>query len=469
MTQLFLKEISQILHPEQYTVEEKDLIPYSHDESALKGQKPRAVLFPATTEEVQKIVQLAYRNRVPITARGGGTGLEGSAIPTKDSIILDLKNMNRVLEIKTSDFQVQVEVGIIHQDLNQVLKKEGFFFAPSPGISSSRATIGGMISTNASGIHALRYGAVRENLLQVEGITGKGDRIQLGSRSFKSSSAYSLLPLICGSEGTLMILTQARLKLSVLPKDLVQSAWNFQSELQATRAVSSLLTHSLPLYALEFLDQDCIRSLNSYKNLQISPNPTVLVETQDSKTIQKRIAKIFSEFKGQPLKEFTDQLSKEEPKMNSWTLRNQCTDSIRLQAQNKQVIRNDIAFPISKLPEILKQAKDWAKQQKIPLYSFGHVGMGILHILILADSQNWKEASKLNRRIIEYNLSLGGSTSGEHGIGLGLKAYMKQEHGLSLEYMKAIKTLFDPRGILNPSKIFSESIINPSIHPKFPA
>ncbi|MGH8015762.1 MAG: FAD-binding oxidoreductase, partial [Candidatus Zixiibacteriota bacterium] len=425
----------------------------SIDESTLSPVTPLAVVWATSTKEISDVVKLCAEHKVPITSRGGGSALEGSAIPVKNGIVLDLSRMTRILEYWPEDLQVKVEPGIIYDDLNKQLQKDGLFFPPSPGGSGNLATIGGMVATNASGIYAVKYGGTRDYVLQLEIVTGIGEVIKLGSRAVKRSSGYELLHLIVGSEGTLGIVTSITLKLAGIPEGRLQIAYKFKDEISAARAVSEMKRSGVDLAAVEFLDRRVVLALNKLKDYGLEETPCLFVEFHGPKaTIESNL-----EMAGEICRDEGGQELKLSSAQSPWEIRHYVTESIKHLNPGYTIIRNDVAFPISKLPEMVNYCYDLGDQNDILIHTFGHVGMGFLHALMLARkeiSKEWDKALAINDRIIKKALEFGGTISGEHGIGLGHKELMKVEHGRSLELMKLIKREFDPHGILNPGKIF---------------
>jgi D-lactate dehydrogenase (cytochrome) len=351
------------------------------------------------------------------------------------------------------DLQVEVEPGLVYDDLNEKLKRDGLFFPPSPGGSGDLATIGGMVSTNASGIYSVKYGGTRDYILGLEIVTGTGETMQLGNRVIKRSSGYNLTELIVGSEGTLAVVTSIILKLSGLPEDRLQTAYKFPDELSAAKAVSEMRRYGLDIAAIEFLDRRLMEALNRLKSYGLQEVPALFLEFHGPRPVlesnSELAGEVCSELGGEPL-ELSDG-------QRPWEMRHWATDAIKHRKPGFTIMRNDVAFPISKLPEMVEFCHKLGDEHDLMIFTFGHVGQGLLHALILADRDNpehWKLALGVNNQIITKTLELGGTISGEHGIGLGHKDLFQREHGASVELMRKIKRQFDPHGILNPGKIF---------------
>lgn len=449
----FLDKLKEIVAQEQFSTHEDHLRVVSEDESTLPGVIPLAVIWPEDENQIADIVKLCYEAKVPITTRGAGSALEGSTIPSENGIVLDLSRMTDIIELWPDDLQVKVQPGIIYDNLNNILKNDGLFFPPSPGGSGDIATVGGMVATNASGIYSVKYGGTKEYILALDIITGKGEKMKLGNRAVKRSSGYNLVELLTGSEGTLAIITGVTLKLAGLPEGRLKTAYKFDSEVNAARAVSEMRKYGLDIAAIEFLDRHVIKALNILKDYNLEVVPSLFLEFHGPDEVlqsnNELAASICEDLSGSPLTLSDGQ--------NPWEIRHYVTDAIKYRNPAYTIIRNDVAFPISKLPEMVAYCHDLGQEYDIMVHTFGHVGLGLLHALLLAerkDDDQWMRAMKINDLIIKKTIELDGTISGEHGIGLGHKDLFELEHGRSIELMRQIKAQFDPANILNPGKIF---------------
>lgn len=449
----FLHRLAALVPADQFSVHPDHLAVVSHDESSLPPVTPQAVVWAMTSDQVVSVVRLCFETRTPITARGAGSALEGSTVPSASGIVLDLSRMTRIVNYWPEDLQIEVEPGIIYDHLNAHLKRDGLFFPPSPGGSGDIATVGGMVSTNASGIYSVKYGGTREYVLALDLVTGTGERIRLGNRAIKRSSGYNLVELVCGSEGTLGIVTSIVLKLAGLPEDRAQLAFKFPTEVAAASAVSEMRRYGLDLAAVEFLDRRLLNALNKLKGYGLEEVPCVFLEFHGPRpsldSNAESATSICEELQGQPLTLGEGH--------RPWEIRHWATDAIKHFRPGAGIIRNDVAFPISHLPEMVEFCHRRGDELGITVFTFGHVGLGLLHALMLADKSNereWSIAASLNREIIRKTIEIGGTISGEHGIGLGHKDQFALEHGRAVELMRAIKKQFDPANILNPGKIF---------------
>ena len=423
------------------------------DESSLAPVLPIAIVRVATVSEIQAVVRFCAERHLPLTVRAAGSALEGSAIPCVGGIVLDVSRMDKILNLWPEDLQVKVEPGVIYEKLNDVLKRESLFFPPSPGGSSDVATIGGMVSTNASGIYSVKYGGTKQFVLELEIVDGSGQLHRLGNRATKRSSGYNLIDLIAGSEGTLGVITSVTLQLRGIPEGNRKIAFKFKSEFEAAQAVSEMMRYGLDLAAVEFLDHSVIEALNLLNHYGLEEVPCLFLEIHGPEEVlasnAEAATQIAEELGGENLILASGQ--------NPWEIRHYVTNAIKLRRPGYTIIRNDAAFPISKLPEIVQYCRQLSEESGLLIHAFGHVGMGLIHALILArrdDAAEWQRGLETNRKIILKAVEFGGTISGEHGIGLGHKGIFHIEHSESLELMRQVKRVFDPHNILNPGKIF---------------
>lgn len=430
-----------------------DLDAASRDESSLAPVRPEAVVWPLSTDEVAAIVRLARRAHIPLTARGAGTSLEGNPIPVRGGIVVDFSRMNRVIEIRPSDLTVRVEPGVVYEPLNHELRPHGLFFPPSPGGSSDSATIGGMLANNASGIYSVKYGGTRDSVLAATAVLGTGEVVRLGHACRKSSSGYDLIGLLVGSEGTLGLATEITLRLHGLPAAFRQIAVTFAAERAAADAIAAMMAFGVDLAAVEFLDRRTIRAINRFRGYGLVEQPTLFLETHGSEQNAEESAAaardVCREHGGHEIRLGNDR--------SPWEVRHYATRSIRAMDPEAAVVRTDLAFPISELPEVVERSYALGEEAGVRLFTFGHAGLGILHVLITEnpeDAERWNAALAVKDRVIRFVLERGGSVSGEHGLGLGNRGYARLEHGNAVDVMKAVKAVFDPDGILNPGKIW---------------
>ncbi|MBU8932418.1 MAG: FAD-binding oxidoreductase [candidate division Zixibacteria bacterium] len=452
-TDTFLNKLALLVPDDQFSVQADQLAVAAEDESTLPGVTPLAVVWALSTDEITAIVKLCFETDTPVTTRGAGSALEGSTIPSSGGIVLDVSRMTDIIDYWPDDLQVRVQPGIIYDDLNKYLKNDGLFFPPSPGGSGDIATVGGMVSTNASGIYSVKYGGTREYVLELEIVTGTGQIVKLGNRAIKRSSGYNLVDLMTGSEGTLGVITSVTIRLAGLPEGRHQTAFVFETEIEASRAVSEMRRYGLDLAAIEFLDRAVIRALNQLKQYGLKEAPSLFLEFHGPKEVLHSNAELAEEL----CTEHGGSRLTLGDNQSPWEIRHWTTEAIKHARPGYTILRNDVAFPISHLPEIVAFCHKIARENDITMHTFGHVGLGLLHALILARRDNkeeWTRACEVNDQIIRKTLEFEGTISGEHGIGLGHKDLFETEHGAAVELMRRIKLQFDPHSILNPGKIF---------------
>lgn len=448
-----ITRLEKIAGAENVSTQDDQLQVAARDESTIPGVTPVAVVWAHDTTEVSGIVKACVETSIPLTTRGAGSALEGSTIPCQGGIVLDLSRMTDTRNYWPEDLQVEVEPGLVYDDLNEQLKRDGLFFPPSPGGSGDLATIGGMVSTNASGIYSVKYGGTRDYILGLEIVTGTGEIMRLGNRVIKRSSGYNLTELIVGSEGTLAVVTSVILKLAGLPEGRLQTAYKFPDELSAAKAVSEMRRYGLDIAAIEFLDRHLMEALNRLKDYGLEEVPALFLEFHGPKAVLESN----NDLAGEVCTELGGTLLELSDGQRPWEMRHWATDAIKHRKPGFTIMRNDVAFPISKLPDMVEYCHQLGDKHDLMIFTFGHVGQGLLHALILADKGNpehWSLAASVNNQIITKTLELGGTISGEHGIGLGHKDLFEREHGASVKLMRKIKRQFDPHGILNPGKIF---------------
>jgi D-lactate dehydrogenase (cytochrome) len=446
-------DLASFLAPDRVSIKLADLEQASHDESSCPASLPEVVAWPLTTDEVSRVVRYAYEHEIALTARGAGSSLEGNPIPIRGGIVLDVSRMNRIVMVHGDDLQVTVQPGIVYNTLNEQLKPYGLFFPPSPGGSSDVATIGGMAANNASGIYSVKYGGAREHVKAATVVTGTGQILQLGTRSRKTSSGYHLLGLIVGSEGTLAIATELTLSLVGLPPGRKQGAFAFPDETSAVTAIAEMMRYGVDLAAVEFLDRRSIAALNRFQGFGLIEHPSLFIEVHG---YPESVDEVFAT--GTALcAEHGGQFIALPGGRNPWEVRHFTTRAIQALKPHAKTIRTDMGFPVSRLPQVVEQSYAIAERHGATLHTFGHAGIGILHALLREDpndSVRWDAAQRTKDEIVSFVLSVGGTASGEHGIGLGSRKYIQQEHGPALALMKGIKQVFDPKGILNPGKIW---------------
>jgi len=443
-----------IVDPKKVFTGESILDLHSKDESFHQRCRPEVVIFPKSSDEISEILKVANERKIPVTPWGAGTSLEGNPIPRMGGIVLDVQEMNRILEERDGDFQVVVEPGVVYKELNKRFAKKGLFFPPDPG---APATIGGMVANNASGIQTLKYGATKDYVMRLEIVLPSGEIIKVGSNAVKSSSGYDLCRLFSGSEGTLGIITQITLRLAPLPSHFTAVLVNFNSVEDATQSIYQIMCTGIIPAALEFLDSNVIEAINIFKNSELEEKPTLFMEFHGSNDagLKEELSLIKEICDSNDCSLYEAGIGREE-RNRLWQSRYDTFESMKNANRGMEIIIIDTAVPLSKYPQMVDFARNEAISKGVKGYVFGHAGSGNLHMGLVKDP-NTRQAEtgmRVNDAIVKYAVDLGGTATGEHGVGIGKRKFMAHEHGQSLEVMKRIKTLFDPNGIMNPGKIF---------------
>ena len=429
---------------------------HSRGEDTTPPTLPDAVAFVQTTDEVSRIMALCHQHGVPVVPFGAGTSLEGHVNPVRGGISLDLSQMTAVLELNTEDMDCLIEPGVTRQALNDFLRAEGLFFPVDPG---SHCTIGGMCATRASGTNAVRYGTIRENVLGLEVVLADGRVIQTGGRTRKAANGYDLTRLFIGSEGTLGVITKIRLRLHGIPEGISAAVCQFPTLAAAVEAVSTVMQSGIPVARIELLDEDQMEACIRYSKLEgFEATTTLFLEFHGSPASvveqAETVEAVARDFGATSFEAATDP----ETRNRLWKARHDAYWAAIALKPGHRGITTDVCVPISRLTEAVVKAKETAKASGQTSCIVGHVGDGNFHCLILFpdnDQAALEKAWALDREIVAQGLALGGTCSGEHGIGLGKREFLEQEHGDgALSVMRALKATFDPKGILNPGKMF---------------
>ena len=450
-----LEFIRSIVGPERMSIGESILDLHSKDESFHQRRRPDVVVWPLSLAEIGQILKMANEDRIPVTPWGAGTSLEGNPIPVEGGIVLDLQQMNRILELRTEDLQVRVEAGVIYKELNQTLSRHGLFFPPDPGAS---ATIGGMVGNNASGIRTIKYGATKDFILSMVVVLPSGEIIHVGTNAIKTSSGYDLCRLFVGSEGTLGVVTEVTLRLIGLPAEFMAAIAQFNPIREATDTVIQIMRSGLSPAALEFLDAPTVQVVNQFKKLSLEERPTLFIEFHGASAAGLREElEMVKEICGENRSFRFDAGIGREERNRLWEARYGVRESIKVNNPGFYPLVIDTAVPISKYSDMVEWGQRIVEKKGLKGYAFGHAGSGNLHMEILGipeEKAQWQKVREAEEEIVHFALECGGTATGEHGIGIGKKKFMKKEHGESLTLMKRIKKLLDPNGIMNPGKIF---------------
>jgi len=411
---------------------------YSRDDSRHEGLA-KAVVFPESHDDVVRIIRACHEFAIPVVARGCGTGTPGGAVPLHGEVVLSLEKMNNVIEFDPDDRWIKVQAGILNQTVQDVVAAKKFMWATDPG-SSANCTVGGNIAYNAAGPRAVKYGATRENVLGLTAVTGTGDTIYTGSYTTKSAVGYDLTRLLIGSEGTLGIVTEAILKLMPLPEKIITLLIKYNDIPSATLAATKIMSQPHIPSALEFLDE-------SAASLIGFPAGAVLLVNLEEENYEKNIREAGA---NSGLIEIIVAKTEEERK-KIWTARKSLSPGLKTLSPYK--INEDIVIPVSKIPEFLEFLKYIGEKYEIKIVNFGHAGNGNIHVNLLAPRS--EESQEALGEIFHKVIELRGTLSGEHGIGLEKMDYINLAiDPVSLDIMRNIKKIFDPKAILNPGKIF---------------
>ena len=453
--EIHIKDLRSMVSPDRFSTGESNLDLHSKDQSQHQACRPEVVIWPVDRNEVSEILKYANKNLIPVTGWGSGSSLEGNPVPVKAGIVLDFSQMNTIRDIRDEDFQTDVEPGVIYQNLNEKLKYKGLFFPPDPG---AQATIGGMIANNASGTKTVHYGSTKDYVLRLSVVLANGEIIETGTRASKTSSGYDLIHLFVGSEGTLGIVVEATLRLVGLPAEFSAAIVTFPSVGAAGKAVFEIIRSGLDPAALELLDPNCIEIINQEENLGLNVSPTLFMEYHGpTKNQLAEVLAIAQEICTQGgCYKFKSGIGRKE-RDDLFKARHELGEMIIRKHPGRSLMVIDVAVPITAYPEIIAFAREESEKTGIPGYIFSHAGDGNLHLVFMGkkgDEREWDIIDHVNQRIVSKALSMGGTATGEHGVGIGKRKFMEAEHGKSLKWMKEIKSLFDPNFILNPGKIF---------------
>jgi len=453
VTPAIINQLTAIMGAEQISATQADLDQHAHDQGFYPAHAAEVVVWPTTVAQVSQLLALANTQHIPVTAWGAGTSIEANPIPIHGGIVLSLQRMDAIIAIHADDFQVTVQPGIGYKDLNARLARGGLFFAPDPG---ANASIGGMLANNAAGIRTVRYGATKDNVLRMQVVLADGRVTYVGSRSVKQSSGYDLLHLLVGSEGTLAIITEATLRLFPIAAHISAAVAAFETVAAAIEAVVAVRSSGLEPSALEFLDAGFAQMLSDSAQLGLLPKPTLFMEFQAAhvQTLTHGIETVREICQSLGALDFSATTSAVERK-RLWQARNHAYEILVRTYPNKRMFTNDVAVPISSYPALIAFIQGELARNDVLAFLLGHAGDGNIHVLFpCADDAEYAAGQAINADIVRKALELGGTATGEHGVGLGKARFMALEHGVGLEVMRSVKQALDPHGILNPGKIF---------------
>jgi D-lactate dehydrogenase (cytochrome) len=453
ITSEILAQLTQIVG--NISTAKADLDLHARDQSHHPAHPADVVVWPAEAQQVADVLRLANEHHIPVTPWGAGTSLEGNPIPVYGGILMSLERMDKIIEVHADDFQVTVQPGIGYKDLNEKLARYGLFFPPDPG---ANASVGGMLANNAAGLRTVKYGASKDNALRMQVALADGRLIHVGSRSVKQSAGYDLLHLFVGSEGTLGLITEATLKLVPVPTYMSAVVAAFETVEAAVETVVTVRGSGLDPAALDLIDAASVKMLNDAENVGLPEKPILFMEfhATHEATLEmglETVREICEEMGAVSFRATTD--TAERKKL--WHARHAAYEIMLRSHPDKRIFLNDVAVPISAYPELIGFIERRRKEQDVVAYMFGHAGDGNIHVFFpFTTDAEYEERQRLNDEIVMKAIELGGTATGEHGVGLGKGKFLAVEHGAAAEVMRGIKQLLDPNGILNPGKIFPQ-------------
>jgi D-lactate dehydrogenase (cytochrome) len=429
------------------------LAEHAQSESLVTAGMPDAVVFPRSTVEVAEIARWSMTNRVPLIGWGAGTSLEGHALALSGGVMVNFRDMAAVLEVRPEDRLVRVQPGITREALNQELRTTGLMFPVDPG---ANASLGGMAATRASGTTAVRYGTMRDNVRALEVVLADGRMIRTGSGAPKSSAGYDLTALFVGSEGTLGLITELTLKLHGQPEAVMTAVATFPSVAAAVDCVMATIQMGLTPARIEFVDADTVAACNAYSRLTLPLAPQLLVEFHGHpEGLAEDVAR-FRTLAGDYGAEGLDWAEKQEDRTRLWAARHAAYRAILASRPGAKAVVTDVCVPISRLAEAVQETRADIAASGIPGPILGHVGDGNFHAILMVDPSRPEEATTakaLATRMAERSLRLGGTITGEHGVGFGKLGLMAEEHGAGWQVMGSLKRALDPLNLMNPGKV----------------
>jgi len=427
---------------------------HSHDEAYTKPALPDAVAFPETTEEVSEVLKICSRNGCPVVPYGVGSSLEGHIVPVHGGVSIDTSRMNKILTVNQSDLDAVVEPGVTRVQLNEALRATGLMFTVDPGADAS---LGGMAATRASGTNTVRYGTMADNVLALEVVLPDGQIVQTGSRARKSSTGYDLTHLFIGSEGTLGIITKLTVKLHGQPEHIAAATCAFNDIHGAVDTVILAIQMGLPMARVELLDALTMRGMNLHNpDLALPEQPHLFLEFHGSEASVAEQVETFGALVEEHGGSDFAWATRTEDRNRLWQARHNAYYAGKALRAGCNGVVTDCCVPISSLAQCLTRATDLAEASGFLAPMVGHVGDGNFHLLILVDPDSAEELSRAKELVEAVNrlaLEFGGTVSGEHGIGIGKRQYLAQEHGAGYALMGVLKKAIDPDNIMNPGKL----------------
>lgn len=449
-----LAELQAQLGPDKVTTSPTVLQSHGRDENFPEVRPPIAVAYAEQLEDVQTAVTWCGAHQVALIPFGAGTSLEGALVPADPQVptlSLDLSRMNQVLRVEPENFLAVVQPGVTRTALNTALRYTGLFFPVDPGADAS---LGGMAATNASGTTTVRYGGMRPNTLALQVVLANGEVLRLGRPVFKTSSGYDLKDLFIGSSGTLGVITELTVRLHPLPEHIHTLRVFFPSITAAAEAAYAVMTSALPVARLELVDELSMRSVNRYLGRSYQEAPGLFLEfhSATAAAMETEVALVEDLMRDAGATDLAVARTPEE-RTAQWEARHHVYWALVNMHPGQVYMITDTAVPLARLPESIAHAQQLLGEMGLHGSILGHVGDGNFHTLVAVAPADYERAHSFGEQLVHHALELGGTASGEHGIGLVKRGYMAEEHGAALEWMRRLKALFDPQGLLNPGKI----------------
>ncbi len=450
----FLIDKLRTLLDDRISTNDSVLQQHGRGESWHPVQAPHAVAFANSTGEVSQIVNYCAESATPVIAYGTGTSLEGQVQAVKGGICIDLSQMDQIVEVNSEDLDCKVEAGVTRKQLNQYLRDTGLFFPIDPGADAS---IGGMTATRASGTNAVRYGTMRENVLALTVVTANGDIIHTGTRARKSAAGYDLTRLFVGSEGTLGIITEVTLRLYGRAEAISAAIVNFPDVRSAANATIQTIQMGIPIARIELVDRAYIKAINHYSKTDYPLRDTLFLEFHGTKDWVAEQVKLFDEISQEFGASGFEWAENEEDRNRLWSARHDAYYAGLAMSPGSRGYVTDVCVPISRLADCITQTQQDLASTNLYSPILGHVGDGNFHLTIFIDPDDdemFEAALQVDARLVQRALDMGGTCTGEHGIGLGKLKHMRKEHGDgAIAAMQAIKQALDPQNIMNPGKV----------------
>ncbi|MBB5033651.1 FAD-linked oxidase C-terminal domain-containing protein [Prosthecobacter vanneervenii] len=452
-----IQSLNEILSPDRVLTSDEDLVPYSFDGTAALKQRPGAVVFPLTAEEVSECVLLARRNNVPVVTRGSGTGLSGGSVPLDGCLVICLVKMDKLIEVDEKNLTLRAQSGVITKEIDDACAKVGLFYPPDPG-SMKISTIGGNVAENSGGLRGLKYGVTRDYVMGFEVVLPDGTLTFLGNKCVKDVAGYSMKDIFIGSEGTLGIITEVILKVLPRPKARKTMLALYDSMEDAAKTISAIIAAKIIPCTLEFLDRVTVQCVEDYAKIGLPTDveALVLMETDGHPVVvEEEAAQMMALAKANGARDVRAAADEAEGARLAAARRNAFSALARVRPTT---ILEDVTVPRSELAAMVAFIDAVAKKHKLQIGTFGHLGDGNLHPTFLTNERDHEEMHRIElalEEIVEETIRVGGTVTGEHGVGLAKKSFLKRQLGEgSYELMRSIKKALDPQGLLNPGKIF---------------